>query len=152
MLEQAQAVLHADNLSGLGDAGYFSGEQLKRCEEQHITVYVAVPDKSKPIAKQGRFTRDSFNYDEQRDCYVCPQGETLNRFFTSTTKPSGQKDIPSLSKQSQHLSSVSLTKTLPERKISAQTTQTLATGSRHRTPQTAHDATHRQHEKTCLAG
>ena len=79
MLEKAQKILQSDNLTGLADSGYFDGSQIKTCEENNITVYVAVPDKSKRIAEQGRFTREQFNYDAEQDCYVCPQGETLNR-------------------------------------------------------------------------
>jgi transposase len=79
MLEKAQEILQSKNLSGLADSGYFEGEQIKSCEENNITVYVAVPDKSKRIAEQGRFTREQFNYDAEQDCYVCPQGEILNR-------------------------------------------------------------------------
>ena len=82
MLEKAQAILQSENLTGLADAGYFESGQIKACEDNHITVYVAVPDKSKRIAEQGRFARGQFRYDAGQDCYVCPQGETL--------KPSGQ--------------------------------------------------------------
>ena len=65
MLEKAQAILQSENLTGLADAGYFESGQIKACEDNHITVYVAVPDKSKRIAGQ--------------DSYICPQGETLGR-------------------------------------------------------------------------
>jgi transposase len=82
MLTKAQEVLQSENLTGLADSGYFEGGQIKKCEENNMTVYVAVPDKSKRIAEQGRFTREQFNYNAEQDCYVCPQGETL--------KPSSQ--------------------------------------------------------------
>jgi hypothetical protein len=78
MLAKAQELLQSDNLTGLADAGYYDGEQLKACEEQNIRVYVAIPDKSKAVAEQGRFTRDQFNYHEQEDHYTCPQGNTLS--------------------------------------------------------------------------
>ncbi|OTE96077.1 hypothetical protein BCS42_00345 [Crenothrix sp. D3] len=77
MLAKAQEVLQSDNLTGLGDAGYYDGEQLKTCEEQGIQVYVAIPDKSKAIAKQGRYTRDQFRYDAELNTYTCPQNQTL---------------------------------------------------------------------------
>ena len=77
MLAKAQEILQSDNLTGLGDAGYYDGEQIKTCEEQGIQVYVAIPDKSKVIAKQGRYTRDQFRYDAQQNTYTCPQGQSL---------------------------------------------------------------------------
>lgn len=77
MLAKAQDILHSENLTGLADSGYYEGNQLKTCEEQNITVYVAIPDKSKAIAAKGRFTREQFNYDPEQDCYICPQRHPL---------------------------------------------------------------------------
>lgn len=77
MLEKAQAILHAEALIGLADSGYYEGHQLKRCEEQDITVYVAIPDKSKKMAAGNRFTRAHFKYDDEGDVYHCPQGKLL---------------------------------------------------------------------------
>ena len=79
MLEKAQEILESDNLKGLGDSGYYNGSQLKACEEQGITPYVSIPNKSKKLAKQKRFTRDQFIYDAKQDCYHCPEGNPLNR-------------------------------------------------------------------------
>jgi len=78
MLEKAQNILQSENLTGLADSGYYEGNQLKTCEEQNITVYVAIPDKSKTIAAKGRFTREQFSYDPEQDCYSCPQGKPLS--------------------------------------------------------------------------
>jgi hypothetical protein len=77
MLAKAQDILHSDNLTGLGDAGYYEGEQLLNCEQLGIRVYVAIPDKSKAIAAQGRYTRNQFRYDAQQNTYTCPQNHTL---------------------------------------------------------------------------
>jgi hypothetical protein len=78
MLAKAQELLQSDNLTGLADAGYYQREQIKSCEDNLITVYVAVPDKSKRMTKQGRFTREQFQYDSEKDNYLCPQGKILN--------------------------------------------------------------------------
>jgi transposase len=77
MLAKAQNILQSENLTGLADSGYYEGNQLKTCEDQHITVYVAIPDKSKAIAAKGRLTRDQFSYDPEQNCYRCPQGNPL---------------------------------------------------------------------------
>jgi transposase len=79
MLEKAQEILQSENLDGLGDSGYFNGSQIKACEDQNITVYVAVPNKSKSMTKKGRLTREQYEYDAEQDCYICPQGEKLTR-------------------------------------------------------------------------
>ncbi len=77
MLAKAQDILQAENLTGLADSGYYEGHQLKNCEDQNITVYVAIPDKSKAIAARGRLTREQFSYDPTQNCYRCPQGNSL---------------------------------------------------------------------------
>lgn len=86
MLEKAQEIVESDDLIGLGDSGYYNGTQLKACEDQNITVYVAIPDKSKKIGQQKRFTREQFIYDEEQDCYHCPQGNPLTRNGSVTRK------------------------------------------------------------------
>ncbi|MGZ4979090.1 MAG: IS1182 family transposase [Methylobacter sp.] len=77
MLAKAQDLLQAKNLRGLADSGYYEGNQIKTCEDQHITVYVAIPDKSKAIAAKDRLTREQFSYDSEHDRYRCPQGNPL---------------------------------------------------------------------------
>ena len=77
MLAKAQDILQAENLTGLADSGYYEGNQLKTCEDQHISVYVAIPDKSKAVAAKGRLTREQFSYDPEHDRYNCPQGKLL---------------------------------------------------------------------------
>ena len=86
MLEKAQEVLHSEDLSGLADSGYYDGNQIKACEEQNITVYVAIPNKSKKIAEEGRFTREQFQYDAKQNCYICPQGNALTKVGKSKQK------------------------------------------------------------------
>jgi len=75
MLEKAQDILQSEALTGLADSGYYEGRQLKACEEQQITIYVAIPDKSQ--AKKGCLTRNQFTYDAEQDCYYCLEGKPL---------------------------------------------------------------------------
>nr|VFJ91367.1 MAG: Transposase [Candidatus Kentron sp. H]VFJ93985.1 MAG: Transposase [Candidatus Kentron sp. H]VFJ99138.1 MAG: Transposase [Candidatus Kentron sp. H] len=79
MLEKAREILQSENLTGLADSGYYDGNQIKTCEEQNITVYVPIPDKSKKISEEGRFTRERFQYDTEQNCYICPQGNVLTQ-------------------------------------------------------------------------
>lgn len=80
MLEQSQEILASKKLTGLADSGYYDGDQLKRCEENQITVYVAIPDSGKAMKKKGYFTLEAFTYDAQQDCYICPQGQALTPY------------------------------------------------------------------------
>ena len=76
MLEKARESLEAENLVGIADAGYCSGEQLRQAEARGFEVYVATRENPEP-AQEGGYTRDQYVYDETKDAYICPQGETL---------------------------------------------------------------------------
>lgn len=81
MLAKAQVILDADNLVALADTGYYSGTQLKLCEEQGIDVYVPIP--KEPEAKSTDvilFTSKRFIYDKAQDIYRCPQGKPLSHY------------------------------------------------------------------------
>jgi len=77
MLEKAQDILASENLEGIADSGYHNGTEIKACEDQGITVYVAVKKASNKASELGRFGRQDFKYDEEQDCYLCPQGNQL---------------------------------------------------------------------------
>lgn len=77
MLEKAQELLGSEKLTGLADTGYHNGKQLKACEEQDITVYVAIPKQASAAAQQGRFALKDSHYNAEEDYYHCPQGNKL---------------------------------------------------------------------------
>lgn len=79
MAKKAKEVLGVETLEVAADSGYYKQTHLKACEDDGITPYVAVPDRSGPIRKAGRFERDDFHYDVERDAYQCPAGEYLER-------------------------------------------------------------------------
>lgn len=76
MAQQGQEALQVAELTVLADGGYFEGNALKECEAAGVTTYVPVPV-SREAERRGVFQRDQFSYDEERDLYVCPQGEEL---------------------------------------------------------------------------
>ena len=78
MALQAKDNLEADSMEVVADSGYHARAELKKCADEKITAYVAFRDTSSSKA-QGRFGKQDFVYDEDRDCYRCPAGETLKR-------------------------------------------------------------------------
>jgi transposase len=81
MTNKAQDILASENLAVLADSGYYEGNQIKQCEDQHIIAYVAIPDRSN-VKTQGRYTRDQFSFNADSDTYTCPQGILLTRYGT----------------------------------------------------------------------
>lgn len=82
MALQAKEALQVAELTVLADGGYYEGNALKECEQAGITTFVSVP-KSKEAERLGIFAQSQFRYDQERDLYVCPQGEELH--WTKTT-------------------------------------------------------------------
>ena len=55
-----------------GDAGYFSAANIAFTIDEGIDFYASFPE-SKSL-----FAKDKFEYNEQLDAYICPNGNTLN--------------------------------------------------------------------------
>jgi hypothetical protein len=76
MAQQAKQALQVEELTVLADGGYYEGNDLKECEQAGVTAYVPQPQ-SREAKRRGIFEQKQFRYDQQRDLYVCPQGEEL---------------------------------------------------------------------------
>ena len=79
MMTKAGEAMGAAGLTGLADAGYCTGEQLKNCEDKGMAVYVPIPEHPPRKGKGDRFGSDDFRYDARDDTYVCPAGQRLTR-------------------------------------------------------------------------
>ena len=56
----------------VGDAGFFSAANILYCLENGIDFYASYPEAKSPYAK------DKFEYDRQKDVYICPKGSVLS--------------------------------------------------------------------------
>jgi hypothetical protein len=74
MSKQAKAILETDNLTVVADRGYFSGDEIKACDDAGITSYLPKPQTSNNQAK-GYFGKRDFIYHSKEDEYECPAGE-----------------------------------------------------------------------------
>lgn len=81
-------------LKALGDAGFDTGAELKKCMDNDIETYVA-PRKVNNGSKVAPYRNEDFYYDEEQDDYTCPAEERLVSNGQSYTKKSahvGGKD------------------------------------------------------------
>lgn len=88
MAQQAKEALQVEELTVLADGGYYEGNGLKECEQAGVTAYVPQPQ-SGEAKRRGIFEQKQFRYDQQRDLYVCPQGEELR--LRSKTEARGKQ-------------------------------------------------------------
>jgi transposase len=76
MANKARSAIGKPKLEAIADRGYFSGPQIKSCEEAGITTYLPKPMTSNSKAN-GRFSKADFIYIHRDDEYQCPAGERL---------------------------------------------------------------------------
>lgn len=82
MARAASQELDTAELQAFADRGYFSGVELKACEDAGITTFVHKPMTSSAKA-DGRFDKADFVFIAQDNEYRCPAGErAIHRFKT----------------------------------------------------------------------
>ena len=82
MAQAAREAMDKSKLRAFADRGYFSGTELKACEDAGITTFVPKPMTSNAKA-EGRFDKSDFIYIARDDEYNCPAGErAVYRFST----------------------------------------------------------------------
>src|SRR5216683_1837265 len=82
MALRAKETLAVEKLEVVADMGYYDGAEVKQCAEAGITTYIPKPLTS-VNRKRGLFTKQDFVYEEEEDCYRCPQGEELTYRYES---------------------------------------------------------------------
>ncbi len=77
--------LKSDHIAG--DVAYGTGEMLGWLVYHDIDPHIPVKDQSE-VAADGIYSRAEFDYDQERDIYICPNGKTLTttgRVFDGNT-------------------------------------------------------------------
>lgn len=72
----AKTALGAETLEVLAGKGYHYGAELQKCADNQIVTYVAYPDQDYKTKEEG-FRKEDFEYDADKDVYICPIGEEL---------------------------------------------------------------------------
>jgi transposase len=87
-IEQANEVLEEPCKVGCADGGYADTEELQKIDGQKIKV--VVPSQRQALHEEGGpFSKSHFRYDQEQDCYWCPQGHRLA--YVGTDKGSGKR-------------------------------------------------------------
>ena len=87
MAKKAKKTLGVDQLDVVADRGYYNGHEIKKCEDDNITVFTQKPETS-ANKKLGLFHKGLFIYNSKEDSYRCPAGETL--YFRSMLNERGR--------------------------------------------------------------
>ena len=77
MLETVQQEMGKVAEETVADGGYLSGDQLDQAEKAELPVLVNLGQAQKAEEDGGPFHASKFQYDCERDCYLCPMGQIL---------------------------------------------------------------------------
>jgi transposase len=80
MAEAAKQALEVERLNIVADTGYSNGEQAERCEQAGMIPHVPA---QRSVNASGLLDRSAFRYDQDNDCFVCPEAKTLQRMQIS---------------------------------------------------------------------
>jgi transposase len=80
---QAKEELGVEKIEVVTDMGYYDCDQVKASTDNGITVYM-----EKPAVKvlEGVFSKERFEYNAEKDVYICPAGEDLRYRTTDKQK------------------------------------------------------------------
>lgn len=76
MTEAAKALLGVSAITVLADKGYYEPEDIAKCE-QNQTICLIASVKRGAWAPDSEFNHEAFQYDKERDCYICPMGNAI---------------------------------------------------------------------------
>lgn len=85
MAKLAREGLGTKTLTALADRGYYSGPQIRQCQQDGMTPLVPRTVTSGARA-DGRFDKRDFLYNKRRDEYRCPAGQRAIRRFSTLEK------------------------------------------------------------------
>lgn len=78
MVERSVNIIGHTDFTVLYDKGYHTGSEFTRAEQAGVDVLVAIPALSSASqAPDPSYNKSEFKYDEDKDIYICPQGEEL---------------------------------------------------------------------------
>ncbi|SNT32932.1 Transposase DDE domain-containing protein, partial [Anaerovirgula multivorans] len=96
-LEDETSHAEKEIITVLADKGYYSGEELEKCKNDHIKTIVP---KQKSGTKTGdeEYIKDKFIYDKDKDIYICPGGKELQNISKTSSKDKVYRNTKACSK------------------------------------------------------
>lgn len=97
-IEQANELLEKPCAAACADAGYADTDELEKIDGQGIKV--VVPSQRQALhEEEGPFSKSHFTYDQEQDCYFCPEGQRLS--YQWTDKDTGKRHYQITKRQCQ---------------------------------------------------
>jgi len=85
-IEQHEANTDKQIKAAAADKAYGTMENYKYLKEHHAQA--CIPHQRYGVTEQGKFSNDKFIYNKQQDCFICPAGQKLERFYRKEERKS----------------------------------------------------------------
>ena len=91
MASKSKEITQNEEMTIVGDSGYYSAKEIDKCNEDGINTVVAIPNKEKQQKAKGFYVHSDFIYDKQSDSYSCPNKQILTKSTSVIIKENGTK-------------------------------------------------------------
>ena len=91
MAVETKVITKNDNITIVGDTGYYSAKEIAKCQEDGINAVVAIPNKEKQQKDRGYYLHSEFIYNKESDTFTCPNQQILTKSNSLITKENGTK-------------------------------------------------------------
>jgi len=80
MATKSKEIVDNPDMIVTADKGYYSTREIKKCMEDGIETIIPprCTGANKKI-KSARFSKNQFDYDKEKDCYICPNNQILSK-------------------------------------------------------------------------
>jgi len=85
MAKQVQEAVGNASVTITADKGYYSTTQIKQCIDDNINIVVPPTQTGQEQRNKGKFGKEMFIYDKERDGYVCPNNELISKSHSNHT-------------------------------------------------------------------
>ena len=91
MAVETKEITKNDNITIVGDTGYYSAKEITKCQDDGIDAVVAIPNKEKQQKDRGYYLHSDFIYDKESDSYTCPNQQIISKSKSVIINNNGTK-------------------------------------------------------------
>ena len=91
MAMQTKEITNNDNITIVGDTGYYSAEEIAKCQDDGIDAVVAIPKLEKRQKDRGYYLHSDFIYDKESDSFTCPNQQIIPKSKSVIINDNGTK-------------------------------------------------------------
>ncbi len=98
MATKTKEIINNSDMILTADKGYYSSVEIKKCDDDGIETIVPLRNTAtKKKIKNAKFSKNQFTYNQEDDCYICPNNQILANSKTQYKRNNRMLDVYRLS-------------------------------------------------------